>query len=103
METTQLNLRIPKELVNNLKIIENVLKVNKSEWIKTKIAENVNDEINKLLMEVSTKYAKGLIDKNEVERLVGKNIADEMELLKRSATESARKGRELGKKLRDKA
>ncbi len=102
METEQFNIRMPKELLHDLDIISNLLKVNKSEWIKTKLAEEVHEEKNKLLMELSTLYAKGMINKNKVEQLVGKEIADEMEFIKKKATESAKKGIEYGKKLRKK-
>ena len=100
METEQFNIRMPKELVNDLEIISSLLKVNKSEWIKTKLAEEVHEEKNKLLMELSTLYAKGMISKNRVEQLVGKEIADEMEFIKRKTIESARHGVETGKNLR---
>ena len=102
METEQFNIRMPKELLHDLDIISNLLKVNKSEWIKTKLAEEVHEEKNKLLMELSTLYAKGMINKNKVEQLVGKEIADEMEFIKKKATESVKKGIEYGKKLRKK-
>lgn len=100
METEQFNIRMSKELLHDLDIISNLLKVNKSEWIKTKLAENVNEEKNRLLMELSTLYAKGMISKKKVEQLVGKEIADEMDFIKKKAIESARKGSEYGKKLR---
>jgi len=100
METEQFNIRMPKELLHDLDIISNLLKVNKSEWIKTKLAEEVHEEKNKLLMELSTLYAKGMINKNKVEQLVGKEIADEMESIKIVAQRSAKHGIEYGKKLK---
>ena len=100
METEQFNIRMPKELLHDLDIISNLLKVNKSEWIKAKLAEEVHEEKNKLLMELSTLYAKGMINKNKVEQLVGKEIADEMESIKIVAQRSAKHGIEYGKKLK---
>jgi len=100
METEQFNIRMPKELLHDLDIISNLLKVNKSEWIKAKLAEEVYEEKNKLLMELSTLYAKGMINKNKVEQLVGKEIADEMESIKIVAQRSAKHGIEYGKKLK---
>ena len=102
MKTEQLNIRMPRELLHDLEVISNLLKVNKSEWIKTKLAEEVHEEKNRLLMELSTLYAKGMISKNKVEQLVGKEIADEMEFIKRKSIESVKKGAEDGKKLRKK-
>ena len=102
METEQFNIRMPKELVQDLDMISKLLKVNKSEWVKTKLAEEVHEEKNKLLMKLSTLYAKGMIGKEKIEKLVGKDIADEMEFIKKKAIESAKKGIEIGRELRKK-
>ncbi len=98
METEQFNIRMPKDLVQDLDIISKLLKVNKSEWVKTKIAEEVHEEKNRLLMELSTLYAKGMITKNKIEELVGKEIADEMESVKIVAEKSVKHGIQHGKK-----
>ncbi len=102
METEQLNLRISPELIHDLDIVSGLLKINRSEWIKTKLAEEAHKEKNRLLMELSTLYAKGMITKKNVEELVGPEIAEEMEFIKRKAVESIRSGYELGKKLKGK-
>ena len=102
METEQFNIRIPKDLVQDLDIISKLLKVNKSEWVKTKLAEEVHDEKNKLLMELSTLFASGMISKEKIEKMVGTGIADEMEFIKKKAIESAKKGIEIGRKSRKK-
>lgn len=102
METEQLNIRISTELVHDLDFVSGFLKINRSEWIKTKLAEEAQKEKNRLLMELSTLYAKGMITKHDVEELVGKEIAQEMEFIKETAIESARMGVEHGKKLRGK-
>ena len=101
METEQFNIRMPKDLVQDLDIISKLLKVNKSEWVKTKLAEEVHEEKNKLLMELSTLYANGMINKNKIEQLVGKDIADEMESIKVVAQKSVKHGLEYGKKLKN--
>jgi hypothetical protein len=51
--TEQLNLRMPKELLDDLDTISDILKVNKSEWIKIKLGEIVYDEKNRLLEQQS--------------------------------------------------
>lgn len=102
METEQMNIRLSQELVNDLDVVSGLLKVNRSEWVKTKLAEEIHKEKNRLLMELSTLYAKGMITKKNVEELVGKDIADEMEFIKEKAIESARRGAEHGKLLREK-
>ena len=102
METEQFNIRVPKDLVQDLDIISKLLKVNKSEWVKTKLAEEVHDEKNMLLMELSTLFASGMISKEKIEKMVGTGIADEMEFIKKKAIESAKKGIEIGRKSRKK-
>jgi len=100
METEQFNVRMSKELLHDLDVISRLLKVNKSEWVKTKLAEDVHKEKSKLLMELSTSYANGLIGKKEVETLVGKEVADEMNFIKKKSQESIKKGIEYGKRLK---
>ena len=102
MQTEQLNVRTSKELVHDIDIVSGILKISRSEWIKTKLAEEAQREKSRLLMELSTLYAKGMITKQNVEELVGKEIADEMESVKETAVDSMKIGREYGKKLKRK-
>ncbi|MBI2106040.1 hypothetical protein HYT56_04355 [Candidatus Woesearchaeota archaeon] len=94
MKTEQFNLRMPKDLMQDLDIISNLLKVNKSEWVKTKLAEEVHKEKNKLLMELSTLYTSGIVSTNQLKMLVGKEIAEEMQ----STLQTAKKTVSIGKK-----
>ena len=100
METEQFNVRLSRDLLHDLDVISSLLKVNKAEWVKTKLAEEVHEEKIKLLMELSTLYANGMVGKKEVEKLVGKDIADEMNYIQRKAKESAKRGIEYGKKFK---
>ncbi len=100
METEQFNIRLSRELLRDLIIISNLLKINKYEWVKTKLAEEINEEKNKLLMELSTLYGRGIISRYEIEKLVGKDVADEMEFIKNKAEESARKGIQYGRRIK---
>ena len=93
MQTEQLNVRLSTELVNDLNVVSKLLKVNKSEWIKTKLAEEVQEEKTRLLMELGNLYVKGMITKKEVETLVGKEIADRMESTYLTAMKSVKAGK----------
>ena len=99
METAQFNIRLPTELLSDLDIISKLLKINKSEWIKAKLAEEVHGEKNKLLMELSNLYASGAITKNEIEKLVGREVAETMESIRRTAMRSVKIGKKYGKEL----
>jgi len=100
METEQLNVRVPTDLLHDLNIVSRLLKINKSEWIKTKLAEEVHEEKNRLLMELSSLYTKGMITKKEVESLVGKQIAGQMESVYKTAKKSMKAGMEYGKNIK---
>lgn len=100
METEQVNIRMPKNLMQDIAIISKLLKVNKSDWVKTKLAEEVHEEKNKLLMGIGTLYANGMISKEEIKKIAGKDVADEMEYIKVVAQKSVKHGLEYGKKLR---
>ena len=56
--TTQLNLRIPKELIVDIEDISKKLNVNKSEWIKIKLGELVYSEKNRLFSDTANKRRK---------------------------------------------
>ena len=100
MQTEQLNIRVSTDLMGDLDVVSKLLKVNKSEWIKTKLAEEVQEEKTRLLMELSNLYVKGMITKKEVETLVGKGIADRMESTYFTAMKSVRAGKKYGKELK---
>lgn len=68
--TEQLNLRIPKELVEDLDKISQILKVNKSEWIKIKLGELVHDEKSRLIEQYISLSNKGIINKKDLEKLI---------------------------------
>jgi hypothetical protein len=68
--TEQLNLRIPKELVEDLDRIASILRVNKSEWIKIKLGELVYEEKSRLLQKYSELKDKGLISEKEFKELL---------------------------------
>jgi hypothetical protein len=67
--TEQLNLRIPKELIQDLDKIASILRVNKSEWIKIKLGEIVYEEKNRLLEKYAEMREKGLLNDKELREL----------------------------------
>jgi metal-responsive CopG/Arc/MetJ family transcriptional regulator len=68
--TEQLNLRIPKELLEDLDKIASILKVNKSEWIKIKLGELVYEEKSKLIQKYYDLKDKGIITEKEFKDLI---------------------------------
>ena len=100
METEQFNIRIPSELVYDLEVISKLLKVNKSEWVKLKLAEDVMEEKNRLLMELSTLYVNGIVSKEEIKKLLGEDISNKMDFIKNKSISSLQKGLDYGKKFK---
>jgi hypothetical protein len=100
METEQFNIRIPSELVYDLEVISKLLKVNKSEWVKLKLAQDVMEEKNRLLMELSTLYVNGIVSKEEIKKLLGEDISNKMDFIKNKSISSLKKGLDYGKKLK---
>ncbi|HYD03183.1 MAG TPA: hypothetical protein VEC16_02690 [Alphaproteobacteria bacterium] len=68
--TEQLNLRIPKELIEDLDKIASILKVNKSEWIKIKLGELVYEEKSRLMQKYAELREKKLITDQEYRELI---------------------------------
>jgi len=68
--TEQLNLRIPKELIEDLDKIASILKVNKSEWIKIKLGELVYEEKSRLLQKYAELKDKGMLNDKEYRELI---------------------------------
>lgn len=68
--TEQLNLRIPKELIEDLDRIAGILKVNKSEWIKIKLSEIVYEEKSRLLQRYAELKNNGLVSEKELKELL---------------------------------
>ncbi len=99
METEQFNIRMSKELLYDLETISRLLKVGKTEWVKARLAKEIHDEKSKLLLELSTLYASGMVSKKDLEELVGKKIAGEMEFIKNATIKSVRRGVELGERI----
>ena len=91
MVNAQLNIMLPQELIQDLNIISSILEVDKSKWIKIKLAEEIPKEKSGLLIGLSTLYAKGMITRGNMEKLVGIDVAREMEFIKNKARESAEK------------
>ncbi|MFH1209981.1 MAG: hypothetical protein V1663_04295 [archaeon] len=100
METEQFNIRIPSELVYDLEVISKLLKVNKSEWVKLRLAEDVMEEKNRLLIELSNLYVNGIVSKEEIKKLLGEDMSNKMDFIKNKSIISLKKGLDYGKKFK---
>ena len=100
METTQLNIRMSKLLIGDIEIISKLLKVNKSDWIRSTLAKNAAEDKSRLLMELGNLYVDGILSKHDIEKIVGKDIAKKMDVLAKIAEKSVAEGAAYGKKIK---
>ena len=100
MQTEQFNIRLPTGLVNDLEIVSKLLKINKSEWVKLKLAENIMEEKNRLLMELANLYTSNVISREEIRKLLGEDIADRIEFIRNKSVSSLKKGLDYGKRFK---
>ena len=68
--TEQLNLRVSHAMISDVELLAELLQINKSEWIKTKLGELIYEEKSKIAGKYAELAEKGLMDKKEVEKLV---------------------------------
>ena len=78
-ETEQFNIRLSNSLITDLNFIASLLKLSKSDWIRTQLARDVYEEKHRLLLKLSTLHGHKSITKEELEELTGSKIADQIE------------------------
>lgn len=78
-ETEQFNVRMPSELVKDLTLISKVKKVSQSDWIKLKLAEEVYEQKQALLHDLLELYAKGDLKQEQMQGILGKELAGQVE------------------------
>jgi len=100
MQTEQFNIRLPIGLLHDLDIVSKLLKVNKSEWVKLRLAENIMEEKNKLLMELGNLYINNLITREEIKKLLGEEISNRIEFIKNKSLNSIKRGFYYGKTIK---
>ena len=83
MQTEQLNLKLQKDLLNEIEIVSNVLHIPKNEWARNVLARQVKVELAEHKQFIVRQYIKGLITKNELTRIFGeKEVKDVDHILK---------------------
>ena len=94
MQTEQLNLKLQKDLLNEIEIVSNVLHIPKNEWARNVLARQVKVELVEHKQFIIRQYIKGLITKNELTKILGeKEVKDVDHILKvgKRSLETAKK------------
>ncbi len=69
--TEQFNIRISKSLIFDLEFISQHIKINRNDWLRTKIAELILKEKREILEEYEKKYITGYLTENEFKKHTG--------------------------------
>jgi len=74
--STQVNVRLNKNLLDEIDAITKVLHLSRSEWLRNKIAYAVKEETLNLREAIALEYAKGHISEKELKELLGTDAED---------------------------
>mgnify|MGYP001602120045 CR=1 FL=1 len=79
MQTEQLNLKLEKDLLNEIEIVSDVLHVPKNEWARSVLARQVKKELEEHKKFIARKYINGLIKRNDLIKIFGKKEVKEID------------------------
>jgi len=74
--SVQVNIRMDEELLSEIDALTKVLHMSRTEWIRMKIARALQQDTLNLTEAIALEYAKGRIEDNELEALLGKDAED---------------------------
>ncbi len=81
-ETMQFNIRLPKDLVEDMEYIAKSLKISRNHWLRVKLAELISSEIQRqkeeLIRNAADKFVRGIITEQEFEHRRGFKPTKEM-------------------------
>ena len=70
-ETEQFNIRVSKALIYDLEFVSQSLRINKSDWVRFKLAEIVQKEKETIIKKIEIKFIDGLISEEEFKQSAG--------------------------------
>lgn len=79
MQTAQLNLKLEKDLFNEVELISKVLHLPKNEWARNVLAHEVKKEIESHKQFIVREYIKGKVTKTELVKLLGKKDVSDID------------------------
>lgn len=90
--TTQVNIRMSDDLIKDIDTIADNLHISRADWMKTTLAKIVREEKDKLLFNISEKFARGQMSEKELKNYVDEHTAKEMIYIKKKTQSSLRAG-----------
>ena len=81
-DTEQFNIRLPKALLYDLEFISQRLKLNRNDWLRTKIAKLILQEKQDILEVYEQRYAHGFLSDEEFKNFTGISPTDGIKQLR---------------------
>ncbi|MEW6617847.1 MAG: hypothetical protein AB1422_00600 [bacterium] len=100
MEVTELEIKVPKEILRDITIISKLNDSTPDRWTTTALTNLIHYEKDRLLSEVCNLYLKGIITKDGLQSLLGDEFVKEVEDLKTIAKRSVKGGIRYAEKLK---
>lgn len=97
MQTEQLNLKLQKELLNEIEIVSNVLHIPKNEWARNVLARQVKVELVEHKQFIVRQYIKGLVARDELAKLLGERETKDIDHILRVGKKSFNNAKKLSK------
>ena len=97
MQTEQLNIKLQKDLFQEINLISKVLHIPKNEWARNVLAYEVKKELEEHKKFIAREYMKGNITKKELISVIGKRDAQEIELILDVGKKSLSSAKKLAK------
>ena len=72
----QVNIRLDKDLLSEIDALSKALHMSRTEWIRMKIAQGLQNDTLNFTEAIALEYAKGRIDDTELNSLLGKDAED---------------------------
>ncbi|MBI4330458.1 MAG: hypothetical protein HY673_04155 [Chloroflexi bacterium] len=96
-EVVKLELEIPQELEVDIYLVARLLQVSQNRFLADILSREVALTKERLLLELGTLFAYGKIRKDDLEELVGKEYAEEMDYIKKKAERSFEEAARIGR------
>lgn len=72
----QVNIRLNEDLLGEIDAVSKVLHMSRTEWIRMKISQGLQNDTLNFTETIALEYAKGRIDDTELNNLLGKDGED---------------------------
>jgi len=97
MQTEQLNLKLQKELFDEIEVISKALHIPKNEWARHVIAEEVKKQIDEKRQAIIREYSKENISREEMINIFGKKDVEDIDKILEYSKKSFESSKKLAK------